>query len=84
MPILSRYAKDKGNDISLTLGFVWIRLRIDKGACKVAKDKEYREKQKASKQAKILELQQEMRQAYRQKNPKLADEIMEQIRELRG
>ena len=50
----------------------------------MAKDKEYREKQKASKQAKILELQQEMRQAYRQKNTKLADEIMEQIRELRG
>ena len=50
----------------------------------MAKDKEYREKQKVSKQAKILELQQEMRQAYRQKNPKLADEIMEQIRELRG
>lgn len=81
MPILSRYAKDKGNDRSLTLGFVWIRLRIDKGACKMAKD---RAQQKADKAIKIRKLQEEMRQAYKQKNPKLADEIMEQIRELRG
>lgn len=49
----------------------------------MAKDKEYIEKQKASKQAKILGLQLEMRQAYIQNNPKLADEIMKQIRELR-
>ena len=50
----------------------------------MAKDKEYREKQKADKAIKIRKLQEEMRQAYKQKNTKLADEIMEQIRELRG
>ena len=43
-----------------------------------------REKQKADKAEKIHTLQLEMRQAYRQNNPKLADEIMSQIRELRG
>lgn len=42
-----------------------------------------RTKQKASKQEKIHTLQLEMRQAYRQNNPKLADEIMKQIKELR-
>ena len=42
-----------------------------------------REKQKAYKAQKISQLQQEMRQAYRQNNTKLADEIMNQIRGLR-
>lgn len=47
----------------------------------MAKD---REQQKVDKEAKIKSLREEMRQAYKQNNPKLADEIMKQIRELRG
>lgn len=43
-----------------------------------------REKQKAAKQEKIYNLQLEMRQAYKDKNPKLANEIMKKIKELRG
>lgn len=43
-----------------------------------------REKQKAAKQEKIYNLQLEMRQAYKDKNPKLVNEIMKKIKELRG
>lgn len=46
----------------------------------MAKD---REKQKADKAERIHNLQLEMRQAYRQNNSKLADEIMVKIKELR-
>lgn len=47
----------------------------------MAKD---RENQKATKQEKIHNLQLEMRQAYRENNSIKANEIMKQIRELRG
>lgn len=43
-----------------------------------------REKQKAVKQEQIHTLQLEMRQAYKENNPKLANEIMQRIKELRG
>ena len=43
-----------------------------------------RAKQKAAKQEKIYNLQLEMRQTYKDNNPKLADEIMQKIKELRG
>lgn len=45
--------------------------------------KKNRELQKAAKQEKIYNLQLEMRQAYRNNNPKLANEIMQKIKELR-
>ncbi len=43
-----------------------------------------REKQKAVKQEQIHTLQLEMRQAYKENNPKLANEIMQRLKELRG
>ena len=43
-----------------------------------------REKQKAIKQEQIHTLQLKMRQAYKENNPKLANEIMQRIKELRG
>lgn len=43
-----------------------------------------REQQKLEKEAKIKALREEIRQAYKDKNTKLADEIMKQIRSIRN
>lgn len=43
-----------------------------------------REKQKVSKQEKIIELQKQMRQAYKNGHQEEADKIMDQIRSIRN